>query len=142
MNTPRGITLVEVLIATAVLGVLGVASLQASAVAASLRRGTAERLAMSRQCEALIDTALALPYDDLVVADATLEVEAVSGGGDAVSGGAQTRVAISYVDPDDPSTVVGSDMGLKLIVVQITKNGRNIARVHALRSRASDRALP
>mgnify|MGYP001453169682 CR=1 FL=1 len=87
MKTARGVTLVEVLIATAVLGVLGVASLQASAVAASLRKGTAERLAIARQCEALLDTAIALPYDDLIVADATQDVEVISGGGGRTGGG-------------------------------------------------------
>lgn len=155
MTSARGITLIEVLVATAVLGVLGVATLQASAVAAMLRRSTAERLDMSRECEALLDTAMAMPYDDLVVAEAEGSTQGPLGGtqsprgvqtvGGTRGGQAVTtskRMVISYVDPANPTRVVTSDMGIKRILVQITRGGRTVARVYALRSRAADEALP
>ncbi|MEZ6234699.1 MAG: hypothetical protein R3B68_10970 [Phycisphaerales bacterium] len=51
-------------------------------------------------------------------------------------------VDVELVSPNDPGgAAVGTDQGLKRITVTVTRNGREVARVVTLRSRAWEEAL-
>ena len=47
------------------------------------------------------------------------------------------NVAVVWVDPTDPSQTVGSDQGAKWISVTVTRDGKLITSLAALRSRAA-----
>lgn len=47
---------------------------------------------------------------------------------------------VEYVDPANPSTVVASDQGVKRVSVTVSKNGRAVLTLVALRTKAWDKA--
>jgi MSHA pilin protein MshD len=157
----RGFSLVEVVIATLVVGLVMVAAL--NSVGAYIRgqqhvanRGRAVMLAndlmteiLTRSYEEPDDSPVFGPepgegavsradYDDVDDYHGLNNSPPLDRNGAPLAGGDpwQRAVTVEYVDPDSPGTTVGSDQGVKRITVTVYRDDTELARLVTLRARA------
>jgi prepilin-type N-terminal cleavage/methylation domain-containing protein len=160
---PRGFSIVEVAISLVVVGLMMVAALGAVGTAArtdqltmdsSRGRLLAEELmaeimlkaysepsgglaAIGSNVGEVVASSRAL-YDDVDDYDGWVETPCRMADGTAIAGttGWSRRVTVAWVSAADPATASGTDSGVKRIVVQVTRDGRQVAQLTALRTRA------
>ncbi|MEL7473881.1 MAG: prepilin-type N-terminal cleavage/methylation domain-containing protein, partial [Planctomycetota bacterium] len=158
----RGVTLVEAVLSMVVVSVLLVSALNA---ATSVSRGRQINEYQARAlplAEAMMAEILAKPYADPDIEVTVLGIDATETLGgratyddiddysnwfasppeDAAGDPIQSfdawgrSVTVTYVNPDEPSTPRVSDSGVKRVVVSVTRNGREVATLTALRTAA------
>ncbi len=160
----RGFTLLEALLSLVLVGMVVVAALSALGSALAIEQLVAERGHGLGICRQLMAEILRQPYADpdggpLVLGPDASEVGDGSralwddvddydgwsasppqdkDGTVAGNRAGWTRiVAVVWVDPTDPSQTVGSDQGAKWISVTVTRDGKLITSLAALRSSAA-----
>ncbi len=156
-------TLAEVVIAMAVLGIVLVSLLQGSAVSVGMQRASANRLTGDALARELLETVCALPYaegsagpgveageittdrttfDDLDDFNGWSESPPARFDGSPMPGlpAWSREVSVALVDPSDPAVVVGSDQGAKLVVVRVERDSELVATLERVRYRAMDGA--
>lgn len=163
MRSARGITLIESVIASLIVGVAAVSAVTSAAAALKRRadataRGVAEALAAELAAELA-----RLPYeesggcavlgpdagesarsdfDDCDDANGWTETQIAGRGGATVQGlsGFSRAVAVAWAEPADPVKESAGESGLKRIEVVASWNGRPMARSVVWRSRAWEEA--
>lgn len=161
----RAMTLVEVVIAMAVLGLVLVSLLQGASISLQMQRSTSEQTTGEILARELLDSVCALPYEEPggaaalgldageIVADRTSfdDIDDFHGwsetppqrpDGTAMPGVAawSRDVTVEAVKPADPTvtTLPGADEGAKLVVVRALRGGKLIAELERVRFRAAD----
>ena len=154
-------TMTEVVVATAIVGVMTVAALESLNMVYRTRRLNGSRLTAPFLAQDLMAEVLAMPYEDPQIAGGSLGldsgetsssrstyddiddyhgftstgVKARNGTAIADYAGWQQQVQVTYVLVNDPSATSGSDTGLKRITVTATSPEGNVASAVALRTR-------
>jgi hypothetical protein len=148
-------TLVEVVIAMAVLGIVLVSLLQGAATSVGMQRTTLERVHATLLARELAESVCALPYkegaaigidvgevagdkatfDDLDDFHAWSESPPQRPDGTAMPGfDAWTReVTVDFVDPSDPAAAAGGDQGAKLVRVRVSRDSELVATLERVR---------
>ncbi len=159
-RAPPSFTLVEAVVCTAVVGGMLVAALNAAGASRYGQYKICQRGRGLHLAQALIAEILPLDYEEPV--DAPVFGAEISERGSTRTGyddvddyhlwsasppqnkdgsaavdqaGWQRRVWVRYVRPDNLGWVVGADMGVKRIEVQLTHNGIPMATLWAIRTR-------
>jgi len=165
-TTRPGSTIAEIVIATGIVGVMLVATLESVGMVYRTRRINANRLTGPGLAQELLAEVACMPYEDpetpggpigLDPGDVTranfddvddyhtwAASDARAKGGAALAGyaGWQQHVAVAYADLANPSTNAGSDLGLKRITVTVTSPEGRAATVVALRTRKGSHEQP
>lgn len=166
-RTGRGFTLVEAAIATALVGGLLAAALHVVGVLGATRRWQSDRVLAHHLALSLLHEIVAQPYgedadgaglgpgsveaaagtrllfDDVDDYDGLSESPPATKAGVALGGySGWTRSAdVHFVRSNNPSQINGSETGLKRITVVVSRGGRELARLTALRAEALDEIL-
>jgi prepilin-type N-terminal cleavage/methylation domain-containing protein len=163
-TTSRGFTLLETLLATAMLGVLTVASMQLVTNAVRLRTAANDQTGAMLLAQSLADEISTLPYEDPTDAAGTIGPEAdeptdrrsafddvddyhnfaESGccekDGTCIPGGQAYRrtVTVEFMNNADPRVTNDTDMGIKRVTVRVERSGKVVGEIRLIRSRAVD----
>ncbi|HYF14222.1 MAG TPA: prepilin-type N-terminal cleavage/methylation domain-containing protein [Phycisphaerales bacterium] len=155
---PRGFSLIEAVLASAIVAVLASAALTAAGKAASSRRTANDGALGSQLAHDLARWIATLPYedtngvptfgvdpDDLAMGDDVDDFDGIGQSppvddtGEALASAEWSRtVTVSYVNPGNPTLTVGYDTGLKRIDVIVKRGGTVRGKASVLRSRAWD----
>lgn len=162
-QTRRGLTLVEVAVSTLIVGVMLVGALETLGAVFRSQRLNAARLTGPGLANELMGEILSLPYEDPEDPGGAIGTDSGESGGnrddfDDVDdyhnwskgdsedktgnthsdyGGWERTVQVSWVNPQDIKSSLGSDSGLKLIKVTVTDPGGVATKICALRSEFS-----
>lgn len=150
LTVRSGVTLIECVLATVILGVSIVAGLSAASGAAATNRASAQRLLASRLADEVLERALALPYsqsgsnrigpdagetrpahfNDVDDFDGWTESPPQTIAGTTMAGldGWNRTVTVSWVRPNAIDTQSASETGLKRVVVAVSVQKRVVAR--------------
>ncbi len=158
-QTQHALTLVETVVATAVLALVMVAALNTIGATARSRLSNRDRSHAMLLAQDLLAEIAELPYTDPESPGGAIGVESGEGttdradfddiddyhnwtadpaeskDGTALSGAGRfaRRVVVTWCNPSSPSGSVGSETGLKRIEVTVTVDGAEAAVVHVLR---------
>lgn len=164
----RAFSMVEVVIASLILGVLAVAALEASAQAVDGRLRTADRLAAESFAQRLLAEIGLLNYeepslpagtsvigkdtgesgrstfDDIDDFNALDQTNLTDSAGSALPGGTgwRLRVSVERVQTFSPFNTTLSETGLKRITIRLSRGNRPTVSFVAFRSRAGMGAVP
>jgi hypothetical protein len=165
---PRhGLTMAEIVVSTAIVGVMTVAALESVGMVYRTQRLSADRIAAPGLAQELLAEALAMPYADPQTPAAGIGLDGGESSGTratfddvddyddwssgiqqkdgtAVSGyvGWQQQVQVVYANLTDPAVDAGSDLGLKRITVTVTTPGGDAVSVVGLRARSGSLEQP
>ena len=160
----RAMTLVEVVVAMAVLGLVLVSLLQGAPVSVRMQQATSERITAEALARELLEFVSGLPYEES--GSVALGVDAGENSAnrnlfhdvDDFEGWSESpplrpdgtpmpgmdswtrEVNVEYVDPDDPSTVLGTGEGAKLVRVTVLRGAEPVASIERVRYRTMDGA--
>lgn len=159
MRTPRGFSLVEVVVSVLIVGLLLTAALSAAAAAAAGRQGIADRARAAQLAGELMSEILDKPYGDPTAGDAigpgSDEPDRLAfddqddyhgwsasppqaADGSAIPGfaGWTRSVEVTYLDPDAPQTAADINDRVKRITVTVERGGMVLARLTAVSTAA------
>lgn len=159
----RAMTLVEVILALAVLGILLGSMTEAVSLSVRVQRSTAERAQAGVLASELLDTIAALAYSDpeggtglgvdageLAADRATFddvddfhgwqESPPLDSAGAARAGlaGWARAATVEWVTPGTPTSPEIAETGVNRVTVTVTHNGRAVATIDRLRTRGAD----
>lgn len=154
-----GLSLVEVVVSTLMVGLLMTAAITSVGTATSSHRKTSEVSSARMLGHELMSEILDQAYEDDMTPTFGLEVDELSGtarqlfddvddyhgwtssppvtadGTEMTNSSRYGRsVTVQFVDPDDVDTVVGSDMGVKRISVTVSFDGEDVFTLRTLRT--------
>ena len=157
----------EIVISTAIVGIMTVASLESVGMVYRTRKVNADRLTGPGLAQELLAEVLAMPYEDPQIAGGGIGLDAgessgtrttyddvddydawdsviVAKDGTAPAGyaGWQQQVQVVYATLADPSGTVGTDQGLKRITVTVTNPDGVERALTALRARKGSLEQP
>lgn len=142
----RGVTLVEAVMATLILGLVIAAVLEVNALSSRVLRHADQRQIAQELAAALLEEIMLYPYDAPPAAPGTFaDVDDFDGwvteppelpDGTVLTDfpDYERSVEVDLMNANNPAATSGTDQGLKRITVTVSYQGRKLAVVSALRS--------
>ena len=145
--TSRGVSLLETMISTLLVGVILVASMRTVGAVMQQRNSTTDDQQAVWLAQELLAEILEKEYADPHSTSPTFGPEETGSRHNyndvddfhtwnKKPPEQRRRVVVEYVDPDNPAIPLDHDAGVKRITVNVYKNGRLLSRLQSLRSTA------